>query len=207
MKITGYGEDALTYWALCHQPGAILKRFGDESDPSEIVLYFRPSFGRRGNPPLAARDVASNSQFGEFDAIIGSPHGVYLIEAKWKPSSYADGGVVVLRPEQVFRHKVFRAYLEAWRAHPHATWAEFSAAKAGWLDVGPVRMPIAPANSQLARSLERVLSDLVSKGRLVHDVLLYLQTKQGQSVTLVREPGFELVIINCPSDFGFIDMA
>ena len=207
MKITGYGEDGLTYWVLQHQLGALLRAVGDDSHPVDCSVYFRPSFGRRGNPPVAPGSDARSSQFGEFDAIIGSPRCIYLIETKWKPSSRAYGGTVALRSAQVLRHKVFRAYLTEWRSQPHGTWSEFSLAIGGVLPVESARVPVAPVGSQLARNLERVLSDLAPRGVEIRDILLFMQTNKGLPVSSIKTPGFTLVTIRCPSDHGFIELA
>ncbi len=59
MQILGYGEDALTLWALQNKLMEILKFLDDSSDQPECKIFFRPSFGRRGG--------AGSSQFGEFD--------------------------------------------------------------------------------------------------------------------------------------------
>jgi hypothetical protein len=57
----GYGEDALTLWALTNKLPTILEKLRDNSAPSECEVLFRPSFGRRGGE--------INAQFGEFDFI------------------------------------------------------------------------------------------------------------------------------------------
>src|SRR5690242_6627988 len=117
MKIVGYGEDALSLWALKHRLSALLSHLGDDSDLQGILVFLRPSFGRRGSSSFAESAVADSPQFGEFDAIVRSPRGIYLIETKWNRSSGLEGGTAVLQQKQVFRHKVFRAYVNAWPAH------------------------------------------------------------------------------------------
>jgi len=79
----GYGEDALTLHALSTGLPGILRRLGDDSDPNSSLVFFRSSFGRRGPGP----NGPESRQFGEFDAIIGTPSAVYLCKAKWKYSS------------------------------------------------------------------------------------------------------------------------
>ena len=58
-KIIGYGEDALTYWALTEKLEYVLEKLNDKSEPKNCVLYYRPSFGR-------------GEYYGEFDAILSA---------------------------------------------------------------------------------------------------------------------------------------
>ena len=208
MKILGYGEDALCLWALRHRLITILNQLGDATDRQDAVVFYRPSFGRHGSRPVAAGEMADSAQFGEFDALIGTPRGVYLVEAKWSRSSGMETGTVVLRPEQVLRHSVFRSYLNAWRnCPPNADWLEFFSCseRAGKLEVENHFVPIAPPDSQLARSLKFILDKLCKCGTDIKDVLLYLQLIGGQKVTGVTPDRFQIVTIKCPSDNGFID--
>ena len=45
-EIFGYGEDALTFWALKRHLSEILKELKDKTEPSDCLIFFRPSFGR-----------------------------------------------------------------------------------------------------------------------------------------------------------------
>src|SRR5271157_1954335 len=100
MKLYGYGEDALTLWALKMKLSEILEPFGDHSAASECKLFFRPSFGRRGGE--------KSSQFGEFDFIILARDRLYLGESKWDRSpEVTDIGTIELREEQNIRHQLF----------------------------------------------------------------------------------------------------
>jgi len=45
-EILAYGEDALSYWALKERLSEILKKLDDSSNPSDCLIFFRPSFGR-----------------------------------------------------------------------------------------------------------------------------------------------------------------
>ena len=74
-KILGYGEDALTLWALKHRTSDILESFQDQTAPSDCLIFYRPSFGRHSKEGSAV--------FGEFDAILVSSENIYLIESKW----------------------------------------------------------------------------------------------------------------------------
>ena len=62
LKILGYGEDAFTLWALKHRISDILKSFHDRTAPSDCLIFYRPSFGRRSKEGSAV--------FGEFEAIL-----------------------------------------------------------------------------------------------------------------------------------------
>lgn len=182
--IIGYGEDALTYWALSTRLGWILDKLKDPSDPEDCLVLYRPSFGRRGGP--------NSAQFGEFDAILATPMCVYLIESKWGGSSELKGGIITLRPEQTLRHEIFKWYLKTWT--PDTPWKMFLERN---VDKGLEGKSIAPARSKLAKNLEHILRLL--HGRFPHadvqNVLLYFY-KGGQKVPVSVEPeSFRLV--NC----------
>jgi len=107
MKIYGYGEDALTFWALQNRLPQILAQLNDSSAPSECEIFFRPSFGRRGGP--------DRSEFGEFDFIILARECLYLGESKWdKSPELTDQGDIKLRDEQRLRHQLFAFYVQEW---------------------------------------------------------------------------------------------
>ena len=81
----GYGEDALTLWALKKQLTKILGTFKDSTDMVDCLVFYRPSFGRSGGP--------NSAEFGEFDAIVASKERIYLIESKWDNHSNYNIGV------------------------------------------------------------------------------------------------------------------
>jgi hypothetical protein len=206
MTVFGYGEDALSFWALTRRTSEFLGRFNDGTAPADAVLYFRPSFGRLGSNPVAPGGTADSSQFGEFDALLGTPCGVYQIEAKWSRSSEIDRDKILLRTEQVRRHHLLRAYLAAWRAQNPANWTAFHEGQKGFLEVDAIRYPLAPLGSQLARNLETVLLGLSNCGESVVDVVLYVRITDGPMVNAVRPEGFQLVTIECPSEAGFVEL-
>jgi hypothetical protein len=74
MELLGYGEDALTFWALTRRLGEILAPFGD-TPAQTIAVFFRPSFGRRSSTSKL-NPTQRGSQFGEFDGIIATKRGV-----------------------------------------------------------------------------------------------------------------------------------
>jgi hypothetical protein len=114
--VFGYGEDALTLWTL-KQPIEILKKFYDNTPPSDCLAFYRPSFGRRGG--------FGRKQFGEFDAILASKQNVYLIESKWDNHAGASKQELLLADRQTIRHKVFRWYLNNWSSKYLGDWDTF----------------------------------------------------------------------------------
>jgi hypothetical protein len=99
-EILGYGEDALTLWALKNRLPEILKQLGDTASQSECLVFYRPSFGRAGG--------TGSAQFGEFDAIIVSRNDVYLVESKWDQLRERSKVRIKLRKEQIDRHRILR---------------------------------------------------------------------------------------------------
>jgi hypothetical protein len=167
MDIYGYGEDALTLWAFYHRLPALLSHLDDSSSPDDCILFFRPSFGRRGGD--------ESSQFGEFDFILLTSNRLYLGEAKWDRSPEAIGNrEIILRPEQLLRHTVFRQYVSEWSCGMYRSWDAFlAAAGANW----PADKPMAPQGSLLSENLQKVLQTIQARFEgmpEVVDVLLYL---------------------------------
>lgn len=105
MKILGYGEDALTLWALKNKMPDILACVRDTSSAEECLVLFRPSFGRSGGP--------TSSQFGEFDFILATPRGVHLGETKWQNSPEVKEPIIELKKEQIER-----TYYRTWIQKP-----------------------------------------------------------------------------------------
>jgi hypothetical protein len=161
----GYGEDSLSLHALSTGLAAILGQLGDDSDPARALVFFRPSFGRKGagsaGPPRA--------EFGEFDAIIGTSTAVYLCEAKWRCRRRN----LVLKDEQLRRHRVFRAYLEEHRVKPCNDWSEFHARMLPKLQLIRSNLIPAPIDSTMARNLTYVLQQLNECGQKIVDVLMF----------------------------------
>jgi hypothetical protein len=87
--LRGYGEDALTFWALKNEKKKILKKWGKIN-----AIYYRPSFGRGRN-------------IGEFDFIILTSSRLILGESKWDESGeIGKNGKVKLRAPQIGRHGI-----------------------------------------------------------------------------------------------------
>jgi hypothetical protein len=147
LKIIGYGEDALTLWALKQRTSKILEVFADKTLISECIAFYRPSFGRRGK---------GNSTFGEFDAIITSKQSVYLIESKWDNHNDFKNEEFSLENHQILRHQIFAWYLTHWNKKYVGNWQAF-------IDDEKENFPfsnktIAPDGSLLAQNLEQILT-------------------------------------------------
>lgn len=194
MEILGYGEDALTLWALKNKLPDILQKLHDESSLSECEALYRPSFGRSGGEDSA--------QFGEFDFILLSKAQLYLGESKWPRSSERPkNGILELREEQLLRHRVFRFYVEEWAFGKYISWSEFEKAAAIKLQAQNIRKPIAPAGSLLTSNLETVLKVVKQHFKMlppIKNVLLYLHygsTTDSPPQSAGRD--FDFVSIDC----------
>ena len=72
-------------------------KLGDNSNPADCTVFYRPSFGR--------------DQYGEFDAIIVTHERAYLVESKWDGSG---GTSITLEEHQIRRHKILEWYHDNW---------------------------------------------------------------------------------------------
>lgn len=169
MKVLGYGEDFLTFWAITKKLHEILKQLGDETDPEKCIVFYRPSFGRRGG--------AKRSEFGEFDAVILTSETAYLVESKW------DGGkappsnnVLKLGKVQTRRHEIFRWYHENWKGE---NWNEFTK-KYSQEFRGKFGKNIPREGSQLSKNLKIVLKEM--QGKKLVDILLFFYKEKLPSI-------------------------
>ncbi len=147
MQLFGYGEDSLTYWAIS-QLRTVLEQVGDESPTKDALCFYRPSFGRGGR---------SSSVFGEFDAILAVPAGIYLIEAKATTSKQFRNPVIKLSEAQIRRHEIFRWYLNAWRQITPDSWDAFREEALNSFEHKFADRTIPRATTKLAQNLEFVL--------------------------------------------------
>lgn len=195
MEIIGYGEDALTLWAIKNKLNAILCELDDYGDTTKCKVFFRPSFGRRGG--------ANSAQFGEFDFIILSEKRLYLGESKWDRSSENKEGTLELRDEQKLRRAIFRRYVEAWMEGQFVTWNSFLQKTGGYLSVQGFQKPIAPTGSLLAANLQTILTIIKNhfvSALEIKDVLLYLHDGQSADSPIRTSNSFELVSIDYSLD-------
>jgi len=147
-KILGYGEDSFTLWALKQHISRILKEFQDKTAPSECIIFYRPSFGRRSRK--------DSSVFGEFDAIIVSLENIYLIESKWDNLSKSNKDELILRGEQTLRHQIFSWYLTHWDKKYSGHWESFEEKHQDKFKFNGKTMP--QKDSLLATNLEFILT-------------------------------------------------
>ena len=151
-EILGYGEDALTLWAIKKRISEILDRLNDRSSTLDCLTLFRPSFGRSGGE--------GSAQFGEFDSILASSENIYLIESKRDNFSGNKNDEIMLDNEQMLRHKIFSWYYMNWDAEQYPNWREFSNALQNDFIRNFPSKKIAPPESLLVRNLEFVLKKL-----------------------------------------------
>ncbi len=147
----GYGEDALTLWALKTRLGAILGAFRDKTNPNDCLVHYRPSFGRSGGQ--------NSAEFGEFDAIVASRETYYLIESKWDNHARYEKEGIILRKEQLLRHEFFSWYLFNWSPKYSGNWQKFKSEYEN--DFKKFDKLIPPPGSLLAINLESVLAKLI----------------------------------------------
>jgi hypothetical protein len=191
MKINLYSEDGYSAWVLLKRFPSLLLALGDLTPPEamNIVVFYRPSFGRASDSPTGI-----SKQFGEFDIVIGTPHGVYLIESKPEKCGELNSRTLVmtLREEQVRRHRIFRTYRALWQKYRPSNWTnfretamnEFVAAHPGWT--------MAEKRDLLSRNLEFVLRSLQDCGEAVRDTVLLFH-KPGQEVVFTNVQEFACV--------------
>jgi len=152
-SVFGYGEDFLTILALTEHLDVILKQLGDDTDPANCLVFYRPSFGRA-------------DLIGEFDAIIITPQTAYLLESKWDRSRISNN-VLTLDPVQTSRHEIFKWYHENWKGED---WKHFAQRHADEFK-GKFNKSIAPKGSLLSQNLITILKSM--RGRELKNVLLY----------------------------------
>ena len=191
MKIVGYGEDALTLWALKHRTSKILEEFQDKTPISECLIFYRPSFGRHSK--------ANSSVFGEFDAMIASKKNIYLIESKWDNLTKFKNEEFILREEQTLRHKVFSWYLTHWSKKYSNNWQSFINEQQK--DFKIENKTIAPKDSLLSRNLEFILSKIQThcesiSGSKIRNVLLFFFNAEKSGKPTETNDTFKLLPIN-----------
>ncbi|MDR3578182.1 MAG: hypothetical protein P4L50_30310 [Anaerolineaceae bacterium] len=191
MEILGYGEDALTLWGMKYKLSDILNSQNDPSNPERCKIFFRPSFGRAGGDKSA--------QFGEFDFIILSDDFLYLGESKWDRSheKIADG-CLILRPEQLLRHRVFYCLIQLWLDNDYICWSHFKVPAEKILRKESVNKQFAPENSLLAKNLEMTFN--IIKGHYksipqIKNLLLYFHCNKPVS-QLPKKAGNDFNVVS-----------
>jgi hypothetical protein len=169
MRVIGYSEDALTYWALCSRLGNMLSALRDDSDPTKCLVIYRPSFGRAGGP--------TSPQFGDFDAILITQQAVYLIESKWDQCSGLVAPQIQLEQRQVDRHRIFTWLRDRWSQKPALSWSDFFTNTQGDFAAVFSGRRLAPPSSLLAKNLTWLLQTLEQHPRETRNVLLYFHRR------------------------------
>jgi hypothetical protein len=183
----GYGEDALTLWALKQHVSKILEEFQDKTAISDCLVFYRPSFGRHSK--------TNSSVFGEFDAIIASKENIYLIESKWDNLSQFHNKEFTLRDEQTLRHEIFSWYLTHWNSKYSNNWQSF-------INENQEHFPyqqksIAPSGSLLAQNLEHILTTIhnhLLKKNIKNVFLFFYNAEKSKPPTIVSD-SFKLIPI------------
>lgn len=181
----GFGEDALTLLLLGRHARGLVRALERTSPALDPKVFYRPSFGRRATKRRGGVAVGPpRAEFGEFDAIVATPAGTYLVEVKWSRSRGADaGGVFELDDAQVRRHCVMRHYFEAWRGVPvalpddrrsAACWGDFLAGADLRARLAAHDVAVPGPRTVLAGTLRHVLLLLDGCGP-VRDVLLWAE--------------------------------
>lgn len=195
MRIIGYGEDALTLWAIKNKMEAILQQLNDNSDVSQCQVFFRPSFGRSGGN--------NSAQFGEFDFIILSQSHLYLGESKWDRSSEKKDDILELREEQKLRHEIFRLYVDEWLKRDYSSWIEFLEKSKESMRAKGMIKPLAPVNSLLSSNLQTLLQIIKKHFNCIpktKNALLYLHNGRSGDIPKIVSNSFELVLIDYSID-------
>jgi hypothetical protein len=191
MQILGYGEDALTLWALKQQIHKILNEFQDKTSVSDCLIFYRPSFGRHSK--------ANSSVFGEFDAILASKENIYLIESKWDNLSEFNNEEFTLREEQKLRHKIFSWYLIHWNKKYSKNWQTFINEQQN--DFKIKNKTIARKDRLLQRNLEFILNKIhqhcenIAQDNIKNVFLFFYNAEKSKPPTKTNK-AFKLIPIN-----------
>jgi len=192
MKIIGYGEDALTLWALKQHTSKILEEFQDKTPISDCIAFYRPSFGRHGKK--------GSSIFGESDAIITSKQNIYLIESKWDNHNDFNNEGFQLENHQILRHQIFLWYLTHWNNKYSGNWQAFVNEQREKFPFS--NKTIAPSGSLLAQNLECILTRIhehcgyeVSE-RNIKNVLLFFYNAEKSEFPAETNNPFKLIPID-----------
>ena len=193
MNILGYGEDALTLWALKNNLAEMLVKLKDNSNPDNCLVFYRPSFGRGGR---------GKANFGEFDFILLGDETVYLGESKWDNlKGHVAPSIFSLKPVQIRRHRIMKFYIQEWAYGEHTNWIEFVETGLPKLEQLGYDKSIAPADSVLRTNLEHILGVIRQKYDempAICNVFLFLhQGVKSENIPGVASGNFDVVSIDC----------
>lgn len=181
----GYGEDALTFWALRSDLRRILRELDDQTDPESCLRIYRPSFGRGGG----------KANFGEFDSILATRKSVYLIESKWDDKDHERKWSVRLQETQVRRHEIFRWYFLRWPDDKFGDWGQFVERYEGHFSQEFKGKTIAKQGTLLSGNLMYILGRLKGYPRHLTDVLLFFDSGENVKPSNVNPPGFFKLVV------------
>lgn len=201
--IYGYGEDALTLYAMTKGFPLFLDQLQDKTPSDRAVIYFRPSFGRRSPNPKVTPSV-----FGEFDAIVVTERATYLVEAKWNNSTELQETTLTVADRQRRRHEIFRWYHDQWQQIEPLPWADFRSRNKASFEARFPGLTIPTAGTTLAKNLEYILTSVSRQNVPLVDVLLFTTVHDTIRPTAVDPPSFKLVVMHAPSvgGDGFIEL-
>jgi hypothetical protein len=196
MEALGYGEDALTIWALQNQLDNILLQLNDYSKLCECKVFLRPSFGR-GNGKYG---------FGEFDFILLTENQLFLGESKWDRFSNSLKRNMSMTNVQLKRHDVFTEYVQEWYRN-NCTSGNFYK-KAG--NVFNIKgKSIAPEGSLLSSNLLMIMTIIEKHFQtlpVIRNVLLYLYDgNKTNGLPNKSLKNFDLVYIDYHKGIGLDD--
>jgi hypothetical protein len=176
MPVIGYGEDGLTCWALTRHLSIVagVLEPTDQNSPENCILFFRPSFGRKGGP--------KRSEFGEFDSILLTKQNAYLFEGKWQETAEFIGshpGALLLDEVQFTRHRILRWisrrwHDEGWHQRPSPAWEAYYMAHEASFAAEFGGKPLVKPTARQSRNLEYLLRQIGE--REIRDVLLYFHS-------------------------------
>lgn len=186
-----YGEDPLTYDVLSSRLREFLAQLDDDTDASEVLIIYRPSFGRG----MGAHKSPRQSTFGEFDAIVGTRKAVYFVESKWHQSSETKTSTVEVRRTQVTRHRILRWYRERWSSEYSGNWEAFVERYGEAFEQDFAHSCLPQAGGTLSRNIEFVLGRLESFPECVRDVVLFIGLEGSRAPESVDPDWFALVTL------------
>lgn len=191
-----------------HRKSEILEQINDKTSPSDCLVFYRPSFGRRGGE--------KRSEFGEFDAILVSLKNIYLIEGKWDNLSLFKKGEIKIRPEQKLRHRIFSWYVAHWDKRYEYDWSSFLKERKNDFqkEFKKYKKTIPRSRTILAENLQFVLSTLrkhcikFSSDQNIKNVLLFFYNKNKSAPPTLNSKDFNLISLDYSKeiDGNFIDL-
>jgi len=156
MRVMGYGEDGLTLVYFCTQLPQFLVQIGDATQAEACTVYYRASFGRRG-------------EFGEFDAIVVAAEVIYLCESKWNDRHPSEVQQTQLKRAQVRRNTIMHQIVGAFHQQQPQSWADFREQNAAGFE----GFALPAGETKLAKNLWSILDQLRNHPCECKDVLLY----------------------------------